>query len=1459
MDDRDQGYWSAVQDILSQLNAETDPVTLARQIVQERARGGGAKRLLIDQYPTKYLPNIGRQVMADGGAPDDGTHPAWIPTRLVTSKKAKPGAEGQRDIVDYQTLRSTPDVFQHNVDLVRAYPNITQKMSRIKSHDKLAEHFIGHVADNLLALHDAVPEQIRSRSRLWYDGARKITDDWSQKYGVPDHSVAGALAALSPQKDWYQNVSLAERVLDAMKGQGGNFYKGFAADDAMENKFRSIASLNKEKYEPLFQLMRGKTLSDLDAVEGLTPDAKARMKAIWIRLHDETYNDKSHPIVTPEGGFGQPVMTDKGMPAKVGWGSLGEMAKAIRAIEAADDPASLSELMGERHKVRNFYNNILNPNSPNGDVTIDTHAVAAGLYRPLSGNSLEVSHNFKNHPGKGLPAASGTALTGIQGLYPIYAEAYRRAAEQRGILPREMQSITWEAVRGLFPDTFKTKKNNALVDDVWNGYRRGQYNQAEARSKIDELAGGVRPPSWFVAGDGGADAAPQDPRDAGELSGAGVLRQGAEGVKPRARGGATSELEEGARAEVTNGDRYERSQEGPFYRLARKDLAGDRRVSEGLRPEVREAAGADPRGAGEAGRGDPALSAPGQAPGVESVPHRIARDYVRNVHGRDLVAPNLDSSLTKQSAIGRSFAEAVKGAPEYKAAIFDAYSRMMPEVVEQSGATNYDQLLERAYRQMAQETSQQFETLPFRMSFHRAGEGDYPTSKHMLDDLHNNNHLYVFQGGDPHEFLHNVDPETGLNENEKFRAVHDVFGHGIYGNPFGAKGEENAWATHSQMYSPLARLAMTAETRGQNSFVNYTPINALLKEKIAEVEEKIADARRSRNEYSMQSALKKKGDLYKQFQFAPQKSVLLPPEFLDPEYKGGMPEYMRSVIKPEPGTGFSSALTHYSTVPDMERTDPSRYGTGIPGDEASRLRSRPGGVKERSYFYLGEPEAVTPEEGLGSYRYRAEASDLYDITKDPLNLKPLARESNRMPWSSNFNPGTVEPGQFANDLERLVKEYGYKGFANPNAAFPMAVTFDPTQVERRATGGEVGDETPYHQTSEFQNWFGDSVAHMDGVPVTYYHGTSKDKDFPSFNVGRHGVWLTSDPEEASQYAEQNDSQNYTYEGGRYVKTNTASRVIPVHLKAENPYLGEKPEELFQQQNYKKAQSDWFDGLRAQGYDSWIPASQNGALAVILKEPTQIKSIYNRKFDPKNKRMDKAVGGEAENPDIPQIDNAMSIFPKPQRMFPEDAPVAGGQYLNAATKEDMTGHKAAMASIGVQPGGKPYFRASPDSVDETGTPGRGSAIAKTNLFKQKAGWKWAQAPEGHEATDTIVSVAHRGQHHYTLNAHFPKGVDLARYENSPTEPRLRPTTKGNVTFGPKVGSILVRGKEHPVYEHVIVKNMGGEVSGKKASGGHVATLRRMSDPAVNEAIRVINRSGSSPRDAVTLSKRLLGRQ
>lgn len=60
--------------------------------------------------------------------------------------------------------------------------------------------------------------------------------------------------------------------------------------------------------------------------------------------------------------------------------------------------------------------------------------------------------------------------------------------------------------------------------------------------------------------------------------------------------------------------------------------------------------------------------------------------------------------------------------------------------------------------------------------------------------------------------------------NDAFRVVHDAFGHMGSGNPqFRSKGEERAWLQHSRMFSPEAKGAMTTETRGQNSWVNFGP------------------------------------------------------------------------------------------------------------------------------------------------------------------------------------------------------------------------------------------------------------------------------------------------------------------------------------------------------------------------------------------------------------------------------------------------------------------------------------------------------------------------------------------------------------------------------------------------------------------------------------------------------------
>jgi hypothetical protein len=443
--------------------------------------------------------------------------PGVVSTRLPTAVKATEDPLANKLVIDLEASKRDPEAFAHNVGLVKQYPNFA---SKARTPDKQAEDFINGVKDNLLFLHDQVPEATRQRSKLWYDGARNIADRFSNDYGVSDQAVSGVLAVLSPQKDWFMNVSLGQRVLDIATKQ-----KATRWDASMDEMARVI--WNKPQYAPMVDAIRGKRLEEI---------TEPGLKAMWLRTYDQAKNPREHQIVSPEGDFvGLRMNQDGKTPTKTGWGSLNEIGKAIVIL---DDPslATISSNLGQQHKVRNFYNNIYAPQDPAGHVTIDTHAVAAGLLRPLSGNSREVMHNF----GSGVVGEGGpknSSVTGVQGTYGLYAEAYRRAAQERGILPREMQSITWEAVRGLYPDTFKSQaKNVDLIDSIWLQYRKGKMSLEEARNEVFRNAGGIRPPEWEGAGlRPGSAQAVQPAGNTGELPGAGISggsSSGAGGVQP---------------------------------------------------------------------------------------------------------------------------------------------------------------------------------------------------------------------------------------------------------------------------------------------------------------------------------------------------------------------------------------------------------------------------------------------------------------------------------------------------------------------------------------------------------------------------------------------------------------------------------------------------------------------------------------------------------------------------------------------------------------------------------------------------------------------------------------------------------------------------------------------------------------------------------------------------------------
>jgi hypothetical protein len=311
--------------------------------------------------------------------------------------------------------------------------------------------------------------------------------------------VAAVYASLSPGADWEINVHIGDQLLDIYANKQEHRW-----DEKMQATADRIWKTARTK--PLVDDIRGKTLGELKT---------ATEKAVWIRTYDEAHNSQNFQTVRPDGTLGELKKNNDGSPAKAAWQTVPNIANAIKAIEADGDLQKISEALPKgAHKVRSFFNNILDPNSGNEDVTIDTHAVGAALLRPLGGSHPGPLQNFGLTPDKadqpeGWESSSGSVVTGSHGLYPLYADAIRETAHELGIQPRELQSITWETKRSLFEDLTKAQK--LAIDQVWRDYHiNPDTTLADVQKKIVEIGGGIKK-GWQ-----NGFARRIDPMDAGE-------------------------------------------------------------------------------------------------------------------------------------------------------------------------------------------------------------------------------------------------------------------------------------------------------------------------------------------------------------------------------------------------------------------------------------------------------------------------------------------------------------------------------------------------------------------------------------------------------------------------------------------------------------------------------------------------------------------------------------------------------------------------------------------------------------------------------------------------------------------------------------------------------------------------------------------------------------------------------
>lgn len=409
-------------------------------------------------------------------ATEDKTVKGRSQPSMVLTKK-----EGGKDIVSYSGEASMDAIKKEKPAMyvsralqlshthlvegkVRKYNSSATQEAKIKWADSVYEKAKEAVVSNLLSIHDAIDPDIREISKLWYDGANIISQELAKKYNISTEQAAAVIATQSPQKPWFDNVHLAHFIIDYYANNQGTI---FSKDhfDYFKEKATAATKANPNGYEAQI-----KALPSLESQIGRPySEISTYAKSAMTRAEFDMNYDRKAPLRLPTG-----VLAGKQVGSLSSFSGYDTIAKGVSVLQDGSDK-NISKNLGGAFKVRNFNNNISDPQMDR-EVTIDTHAIAASYMLPLGAKSKEVKFD--------------------EGAYAFFADAYREAAKKRGILAREMQSITWEGARALFPDNKKSAKHKESAQDIWNLYKKGDIAIEEAQKRIIENGEDLSHPDW---------------------------------------------------------------------------------------------------------------------------------------------------------------------------------------------------------------------------------------------------------------------------------------------------------------------------------------------------------------------------------------------------------------------------------------------------------------------------------------------------------------------------------------------------------------------------------------------------------------------------------------------------------------------------------------------------------------------------------------------------------------------------------------------------------------------------------------------------------------------------------------------------------------------------------------------------------------------------------------------------
>lgn len=329
------------------------------------------------------------------------------------------------------------------------------------------DEVVDTLANNLVELESRADPSRAAEWAEWYPKANEMNARIADEHGVDPDTVHAVMARLSPQADWADNMAMGEEVVRIFSEDPVIGPADMANHRALQ---LSQAEGAGRRPEPALDDLTGKRFSELDEAT-----AAQMIRPLSMR----------GGLLAARNVDGSTVIGGEGEPRQVRWQTYDNLERSVSILR---DPSfrNVDYQLGAAHKIRAFYNNMRDPHDRTyGEVTIDTHAYGAALGIPVTTASTEIT------TAKGsitLPGAPNSTKAGTKGAYPVFVEAYRRAANQLGYsTPRALQSVAWEQWKAEWPKGARDSWMVSTVRNVVSARSRGEISRSDAAQIIESF------------------------------------------------------------------------------------------------------------------------------------------------------------------------------------------------------------------------------------------------------------------------------------------------------------------------------------------------------------------------------------------------------------------------------------------------------------------------------------------------------------------------------------------------------------------------------------------------------------------------------------------------------------------------------------------------------------------------------------------------------------------------------------------------------------------------------------------------------------------------------------------------------------------------------------------------------------------------------------------------------------